>query len=151
MRSSSRVLVGSEILDLVRGQGHRIRVRRALSVRDVSVLDEGRGVLRWVLLPFLLLFLSFFPIFISGFWVSSLFFPFPSLVLGFGFLGFFPSPLYLRQFVGKIKEAWIPSSVFGSDTRSAGCADGSGTVGAIAGGASRDSRDNFFEFLQLYK
>ena len=26
------------------------------------------------------------------------------------------------------------SAVFGSDTRSAGCADGSGTVGAIVGG-----------------
>ena len=35
------------------------------------------------------------------------------------------------EVIGKVEEAWIPSSVFGSDTRSAGCADGSGTVGAI--------------------
>ena len=38
------------------------------------------------------------------------------------------------ELVGEVKEAWVPSSVFGSDTRSAGCADGSGTVGAIVGG-----------------
>ena len=33
----------------------------------------------------------------SFFCCSSLFSPFSSLVLGLGFLGFFPSPLYLRQ------------------------------------------------------
>ena len=37
------------------------------------------------------------------------------------------------EFIGKVKEALIPSSVFGSDTRSAGCADGGGTVGAVIG------------------
>ena len=35
------------------------------------------------------------------------------------------------EFLGKADGAWVPSSVFGSDTRSAGCADGSGTVGAM--------------------
>ena len=37
------------------------------------------------------------------------------------------------ELIGKVKEAWIPSSVFGSDIRSAGCADGGGTVGAVIG------------------
>ena len=37
------------------------------------------------------------------------------------------------ELIGKVKEAWIPSSVFGSGTRSAGCADGGGTVGAVVG------------------
>ena len=44
------------------------------------------------------------------------------------------------ELIGKVKEAWIPSSVFGRDTRSAGCANGQvksfasggGTVGAVA-------------------
>ena len=37
-------------------------------------------------------------------------------------------------FIREVDEDWVPSAVFGSDTSSAGCADGSGTVGAIAGG-----------------
>ena len=44
------------------------------------------------------------------------------------------------EFLGKADGAWVPSSVFGSDTRSAGCANGQvksfasggGTVGAVA-------------------
>ena len=35
------------------------------------------------------------------------------------------------EFIGKVEEAWVPSTVFGSDARSAGCADGGGTVGAV--------------------
>ena len=34
-------------------------------------------------------------------------------------------------FIREVDEAWVPSAVFGSDTSSAGCADGSGTVGAM--------------------
>ena len=60
-------------------------------------MREGAWSLRWVLLPFFSSRSLLFPIFLSGFWVSSLFFPFPSLGWGLGFLGFFPSPLYLRQ------------------------------------------------------
>ena len=26
-----------------------------------------------------------------------------------------------EEFIGKVKESWIPSSVFGSDTKSVGC------------------------------
>ena len=54
------------------------------------------------------------------------------------------------EFIGKVEEAWIPSSVFGSDTRSAGCAHGGGTVGAIIGsgrhedGATRGDVSNDF-------
>ena len=32
------------------------------------------------------------------------------------------------EFIGEVEEAWIPSSVFGSDTRSVGCAYGGGTT-----------------------
>ena len=39
-----------------------------------------------------------------------------------------------KEFIGKVKESWIPSSVFGSDTRSAGCAYGGGTVSAVSCG-----------------
>ena len=42
------------------------------------------------------------------------------------------------EFIEKVKEAWIPSSVFGSDIRSAGCADGGGTVGAVIGGGRHE-------------
>ena len=43
-------------------------------------------------------------------------------------------------FIREVDEAWVPSAVFGSDTRSAGCANGQvksfasggGTVGAVA-------------------
>ena len=35
------------------------------------------------------------------------------------------------EFIGEVEESWIPSSVFGSDTRTVGCADGGGTVGAV--------------------
>jgi hypothetical protein len=28
------------------------------------------------------------------------------------------------EFIGKVDEAWVPSSVFGSDTRNVCCADG---------------------------
>tara|TARA_A100001015_G_C14944934_1_gene694238 strand:+ start:1031 stop:1219 length:189 start_codon:yes stop_codon:yes gene_type:complete len=38
-------------------------------------------------------------------------------------------------FIGKAEEALIP--VFGSDTRSAGCAYGGGNVGAVVGGGGR--------------
>ena len=54
------------------------------------------------------------------------------------------------EFIGKVEEAWIPSSVFGSDTRSAGCADGGSTVGAVIidgrheDGAARDDASNDF-------
>ena len=41
--------------------------------------------------------------------------------------------LLAHEFIGKVDEAWVPSSVFGSDTRSTGCADCSGTAGAIVG------------------
>ena len=40
------------------------------------------------------------------------------------------------EFIGKVEKAWIPSSVFGSDTRSVGCADGGSTVGAVIIGGS---------------
>ena len=46
-------------------------------------MKEGAWSLRWVLLPFFSSRSLLFPIFLSGFWVSSLFFPFPSLVSGF--------------------------------------------------------------------
>ena len=52
------------------------------------------------------------------------------------------------EVIGKVEEAWIPSSVFGSDTRSAGCADGGSTVGAVIidgrheDGAARDDVSN---------
>ena len=39
-----------------------------------------------------------------------------------------------QRIIGKVKEAWIPSSVFGSDTKSVGGADGGGTVGTFVGG-----------------
>ena len=42
------------------------------------------------------------------------------------------------EVIGKVEEAWIPSSVFGSDIRSAGCADGGGTVGAVIGGGRHE-------------
>ena len=42
------------------------------------------------------------------------------------------------EFIGKVEEAWIPCSVFGSDSRSAGCAYGGGTVGAVAGGGRHE-------------
>ena len=35
------------------------------------------------------------------------------------------------EFIGEVEEPWIPSLVFGSDTRSVGSADGGGTVGAV--------------------
>ena len=35
------------------------------------------------------------------------------------------------EFIGEVEESWIRSSVFGSDTRTVGCADGGGTVGAV--------------------
>ena len=38
----------------------------------------------------------------------------------------------------KVEEDWIQSSVFGSDTRSAGCAYGGGTVGAVVGGCRHE-------------
>ena len=46
------------------------------------------------------------------------------------------------EFLGKVKEAWVPSSVFGSDarSRSAGCAYGGGTVGAVVGGGRHENR-----------
>ena len=44
------------------------------------------------------------------------------------------------EFVGEVKEAWVPSSVFGSDARSAGCAYGGGTVGAVVGGGRHENR-----------
>ena len=54
----------------------------------------------------------------------------------------------------KVKEAWIPSPVFGSDSRSAGCAEGGGTVGAVIGGgrhedgaARGDVGDDFFAVI----
>ena len=34
------------------------------------------------------------------------------------------------ELIGKVEEAWVQSSVFGSDTKSVGCAYGGGTVGA---------------------
>ena len=43
------------------------------------------------------------------------------------------------DFLGKVKEAWVPSSVFGSDARSA-CAYGGGTVGAVVGGGRHENR-----------
>ena len=54
------------------------------------------------------------------------------------------------EFIGKVEEAWIPSSLFGSDMRSVACADGGGTVGAVIGdgrhedGAARDNASNDF-------
>ena len=36
-------------------------------------------------------------------------------------------PAFMRkgiEFIGKVDEAWVPSSVFGSDTRNVCCADG---------------------------
>ena len=42
------------------------------------------------------------------------------------------------KFIGKAEEALIP--VFGSDTRSVGCAYGGGTVGATAGGGRHENR-----------
>ena len=51
---------------------------------------------------------------------------------GFGWVG--NSTWFMRkgiEFIGKVDEAWVTSSVFGSDTRSVCCADCSGTVGAI--------------------
>ncbi len=42
------------------------------------------------------------------------------------------------EFIGKIEEAWVPSSVFESDTGSVGCAYGGGTVGAEVGGCRHE-------------
>ena len=39
-----------------------------------------------------------------------------------------------KKIIVKVEETWIPSSVFGSDTRSVGCPYGGGTVGADVGG-----------------
>ena len=50
--------------------------------------------LRWVLLPFFSSRSLLFPIFLSGFWVYSLFFPFSSLVSGF-LLSFSHFPLWV--------------------------------------------------------
>ena len=44
-----------------------------------------------------------------------------------------------KEVMGKADEAWIPSSVFGSDTRSAGCPYGGGTVGADVGGCRHEN------------
>ena len=44
------------------------------------------------------------------------------------------------ELIGKGDEAWVPSSVFGSDARSAGCAYGGGTVGAVVGGGRHENR-----------
>ena len=38
-----------------------------------------------------------------------------------------------KELIRKVKEAWIPSSVFGSDTKSAGCPYGGGTVSTDVG------------------
>ena len=39
------------------------------------------------------------------------------------------------EFIRKVDEAWVPSAVFGSDTRNVGGADGGGTMCAMVGGA----------------
>ena len=44
-----------------------------------------------------------------------------------------------KEFTGKVEKAWIPSSVFGSDTRSVGCPYDGGTVGANAGGCRHEN------------
>ena len=38
------------------------------------------------------------------------------------------------EFIRKVDEAWVPSAVFGSDTRNVGGADGGGTMCAMVGG-----------------
>ena len=43
-----------------------------------------------------------------------------------------------KEVIGKVKEAWIQSSVFGSDARSAGCPYGGGTLSADAGGCRHE-------------
>ena len=43
--------------------------------------------------------------------------------------------------LGKVEKALTSSSVFESDTRSAGCAYGGGTVSAVAGGSYCNQAD----------
>ena len=44
-----------------------------------------------------------------------------------------------EEFIGKVKESWIPSSVFGSDTKSVGCPYGGGTVSTDVGGCRHEN------------